>query len=128
MSNHIGKWFWIRSENSIPDETERSYYYPSHGWGVLLCVAENDGLLDLKLQDGFTIHRVKEEDATPRPAPAFRKGDHVRIISKNRVVDVEGAYWHFKDERYFYHLVDENGKMMKKRYLAEELEPAEGKP
>ena len=128
MSDCIGKWFWIRLTTSIPDETERAYYYPSHSWGILLCVAENGDLLDLRLQDGFTIHSVKKENATPRPTPAFLKGDRVRIVSKDRVVNVEGAYWHFKDERYFYHLVDENGKMMKKRYFAEELQKEEAKP
>ncbi|MBO7131595.1 MAG: hypothetical protein J6V65_05585 [Fibrobacterales bacterium] len=127
MSNYIGKWYWIKHPEHIPDEEQRRYYDPGHGWAVLVCVAEQGDLLDLQMEDGYRI-QAKIEDLEPRPTPAFLKGDRVRIVSKDRVVNVEGAYWHFKDERYFYHLVDENGKMMKKRYFAEELQKEEAKP
>jgi hypothetical protein len=62
-----------------------------------------------------------------KPAPAFAIGQRVRVILNERnktphIGCVRRIVWHYKDQRYNYY-IDENGKVVSKRYLAEDLAP-----
>lgn len=61
------------------------------------------------------------------PKPVFSVGQRVRVIvnDRNRTPhdgSVRQVVWHHKDQRYNYYL-EEAGKKVSKRYLAEDLEP-----
>ena len=70
-------------------------------------------------------------DAQPwqPPTPEFEKGQAVRVIlnDRNRTARegvVERSVWHSKEGRHCYFLRDHRGKPVKKRYFADDLEPA----
>lgn len=67
------------------------------------------------------ILQVLKSALEERPAPAFLPNDNVRIVKKNIYAVVWQYLWHYK-KHYYYTLVDKNGKMLKKRYIADELE------
>lgn len=53
--------------------------------------------------------------------PDFSWGDKVRIIDKNIEGEISSFFWHFKTNQYFY-FIKANGKILKKRYRALDLE------
>lgn len=63
------------------------------------------------------------------PPPEHPLGSFVRVVlnDRNRTPRrgrVREVVWHFKDGRYNYY-IEENGQKVTKRYLAEDLIPAE---
>lgn len=44
------------------------------------------------------------------------------VIAKDITAYIELICWHYNEKRYFYHLIDENGKKLSKRYYANELQ------
>ena len=113
-----------KKSDGILDSQEREIWSP-YGWNSLQCVDENDDVLTLFYASGnITIH-AKKDCVEERPAPAFLYGDSVIITKKQIKASVKYAIWHFNDHYYYYHVVDENGKMLKKRYMADELEKLE---
>lgn len=44
------------------------------------------------------------------------------VASKGVRATIELICWHYNDERYFYHVVEEGGKRLKKRYFAKDPE------
>ena len=64
-----------------------------------------------------------------KPEPEFRVGQSVRVQlnERNRTPHagtVRQVIWHHKDARYHYYL-EEGGRRVSKRYLAEDLETAD---
>lgn len=71
--------------------------------------------------DAFIIHAIELQ-------PEFAIGERVsvRVSRRNRTAhigEVREVVWHIKDRRYNYYL-GEGNKKIKKRYFAEDLDPA----
>lgn len=116
----------------------------SDTWGAILCSdyirSDYKDAFETNLAAGITMHCVGEENgflvlddegtrylASPagywqRPTPNFMHGQAVFVPSKGVKAHVRSICWHYKEERYFYHVVGEDGKKLKKRYYAEDLE------
>lgn len=120
MSEFLNKWFWIKNRDGILDPKERAFW-SIRGINSLKCVGEDNDILILYYPNKtITIH-CKKDCVEERPAPYFLTGDTVCITKKNITAVLKYSVWHFKGHYYFYHLVDQNGKLLKKRYMADEL-------
>lgn len=84
------------------------------------CLSE-DGNTLICQYDKKTVH-ISQSGWIIRQAPEFIWGDKVKIVAKNIIATIELICWHFNDRKYFYHLIDENGKKLSKRYYSDELE------
>lgn len=124
MSEYLNKWFWIKDQNGILNAQERELWYP-HGWNSLQCTEEKKDALTLFYASENIIIHAKKDCVEERPAPTFLYGDSVLIIKKQNKASVKYAVWHYNDQYYYYMLADENGKPLKKRYMADELEKLE---
>ncbi len=124
MTEYLNKWFWIKDLDGILDLQERELWCKRH-WNSLQCIGDNNDALTLfYASKNITIH-ARKDCVEERPAPKFVHGDVVLITKKHIQATVEKSIWHFNDCYYYYHVVDENGKMLKKRYMADELEKME---
>ncbi len=121
MSEYLNKWFWIKKRDGILDAVARDQWF-IRGWESLQCIEEKEDSLILCYRNSSRIIRVLKSALEERPAPAFLPNDKVRIVKKNIHAIVRQYLWHYKDHYYYYMLVDKNGKMLKKRYMADELE------
>lgn len=124
MNDCMNKWFWIKDLDGILDSQERELWSKRH-WNSLQCVGDNNDVLTLFYASGNITLHAKKECVEERPAPKFVHGDVVLITKKQIRATVKYSIWHFNDHYYYYHVVDENGKMLKKRYMADELEKVE---
>ncbi len=121
MSEYLNKWFGIKNLEGIPNSQEREIWY-IYSWNSVQCIDESDGLLTLYYVDrDITIH-AKNDAVEERPAPVFLHDDTVLITRKQLKAVVKYTIWHFNGHYYYYILADEKGKMLKKRYMADELE------
>jgi hypothetical protein len=67
-----------------------------------------------------------EEVSEGKPAPAFDHGDAVEVIVNAKNIAYYKGYvrsmqWHYKEQRWFYLLTDNQGRNIKKRYIASDL-------
>ena len=83
------------------------------------CIAEEDDILICQ-HDKETV-RILKTGWDERKTPEFYWGETVKIIAKNKLATIELICWHYNEARYFYHLIDDNGKKISKRYYADEL-------
>lgn len=81
--------------------------------------AETASVVEIAFKNFHAI--VPKAGLRHRVAPAFSWGDHVYIASKGIHAVIDDICWHFRDEYYYYYLVHE-GKLLKKRYFAQDLE------
>lgn len=124
MCEYLNKWFWIKDLDGILDSQECELWRTRH-WNSLQCIGDNNDVLTLFYADkDITIH-AKKDCVEERPAPKFIHGDIVLITKKQIRATVKHSIWHFNDHYYYYHVIDENGKTLKKRYMADELEKVE---
>ena len=94
---------------------------PKYNLGATVkCIAEDEKILTC-LYDKEKVQILKK-GWTERKTPEFSWGDPVRIKAKDLKAKIELICWHYNEERYFYHLVSDNGKKISKRYYAYELE------
>ncbi len=121
MNKYLNKWFWIKKRDGILDEVARGQWF-IRGWEVLQCIEEKKDSVILCYRNNSMILQVLKSALEERPAPAFLPNDNVRIVKKNIYAVVWQYLWHYKKHYYYYTLVDKNGKMLKKRYIADELE------
>ena len=84
------------------------------------CIAEDEGILTC--QDDKEIVKLLKTGWVGRPNPDFYWNEKVCIIAKDITARIELICWHYNEKRYFYHLIDENGKKLSKRYYADELQ------
>lgn len=84
--------------------------------------SERDGALEVDFKGSHAI--VPSDGLWRRPTPPFAWGEPVYVASKDMHAQIEDICWHFNEERYYFYLTCE-GKPVKKRYYADELE-AEG--
>lgn len=117
----IGTWGCVHSpEGAIPED--RGLFERERLSGVTMpCVAQDEGSLTLDCRGAFTV-RVLPGSFVPRETPDFVWGQPVRITAKGVDATVSEICWHGNEGRYFYHVVDTDGRRLKKRYWAEELE------
>ncbi len=121
MNKYLNKWFWIKKRDGILDAIARGQWF-IRGWEVLQCIEEKKDSAILCYRNNSMIIQVLKSALEERPAPAFLPNDNVRIVKKNIYAIVRQYLWHYKKHYYYYMLVDKNGKMLKKRYIADELE------
>lgn len=84
------------------------------------CISEDEEILTC--QDDKEIVKLLKTGWVGRPNPDFYWNEKVRIIAKDITARIELICWHYNEKRYFYHLIDENGKNLSKRYYADELQ------
>ncbi len=117
---HKGDWGCIHRTNYVLDNY-KDHFEQNHMFGYCLnCLKSENGVLTLKYKD--YEFQALEEGFDKWSEPEFRWGDCVFIKSKDKNAHVDAICWHRKDKKYFYMLLDENNKKIKKRYYADELE------
>lgn len=84
------------------------------------CIAEDGDILTCQ-NDKETVKLLKN-GWVERKIPDFIWNERVKILAKNITAHIELICWHYNEKRYFYHLIDENGKRISKRYYADELQ------
>lgn len=87
---------------------------------TIKCISEEDDILICQY-DKENV-RILKKGWEMRKTPDFGWGDFVKIKEKSIIAKIELICWHYNEERYFYHLVTENGKKLSKRYYTEEIE------
>lgn len=111
----INTWgYTLEEENIFPDD--RALYNIG---ATVKCIAEDNDYVTCIL-DSKTI-RILKSGYNTRKAPDFDWSNSVKIKAKDIVAQVDLICWHYNEERYFYHLKSD-GKKLKKRYYADELE------
>jgi hypothetical protein len=76
---------------------------------------------------GRPVDRPPPRDSAEIPEPAFRNGQHVRVVLSlwNRTARqgmIRDRIWHHKDQRWYFLIDDDAGRKVSKRYAAEDLE------
>ena len=112
----VNTWGYTNLMENVLVEDEANYDIGA----TVKCLSE-DGNILICQYDKKTIHLLKS-GWIARQAPEFIWGDKVKIVAKNIIATIELICWHFNDGKYFYHLIDENGKKLSKRYYSDELE------
>ena len=112
------KWGWFNNDpNNICTNTVLA---DACHRGATIKIISNDGqyaLVEYRGQKDF----VPSKELLERPAPEFEWGDEVIITAKDAKAFITDVCWHFKEERYYFYLVDADGKTVKKRYFGDEL-------
>ena len=124
MTEYLNKWFWIKDRSGILDPVARDQWF-IRGWEALQCIEEKEDSVVLCYRNSSRILPTLKSVLEERPAPSFLSNEKVRVIKKDLYAIVKQYLWHYNDQYYYYMLADENGKMLKKRYMADELEKVE---
>lgn len=123
MNDFIGTWGCV-FESRFIEAGSREAFEREHMTGTTMQYTGMEGCR-LVLQYRDSTYLADPEGFWRRPTPDFTWDQPVTVRSKDIKANVELICWHYNDERYFYHVVGEDGKRLKKRYFAEDLEPCE---
>ena len=124
MCEYLNKWFWIKDRSGILDPVARDQWF-IRGWEALQCIEEKEDSVVLCYRNSSRILPTLKSVLEERPAPSFLPNEKVRVIKKDLYAVVKQYLWHYNDQYYYYMLADENGKPLKKRYKADDLEKVE---
>lgn len=120
MDSYVGSWGCVHQASYIAPK-DRPAFEANLAAGVTMhCIGKQDNFLIL--DDNGTRYLADPSGYWQRPAPDFVYGQKVFVPSKGVKAIVHAICWHYKEERYFYHVIDEDGKKLKKRYYANDLE------
>jgi hypothetical protein len=127
---------WLRQElsrdlsartASIAGDRNIVAWYLQQGYAMGLARADLEQMLAneprlLKVARSLSDAEVSQG----KPSPAFDHGDAVEVIrnAKNTTYHkgyVRSMQWHYKEQRWFYLLTDDQGRNIKKRYLVTDL-------
>lgn len=120
MIDQTGTWGCIQETDYIAPSYQDDFEQKRMTGVTMHC----DGI-----ENGYLVLRYRSEIflANPvgywqRPTPDYTWDQPVFVPSKGVRATIKSICWHYKDERYFYYVIGEDGKKLKKRYYAEELE------
>ena len=120
MKDLIGTWGCIQETDYIAPNNQATFEQERRTGATM----RRDGI-----EDGYLVLRYRNETflADPerywrRPMPDYTWDQPVFVPSKGVRATIKSICWHYKDKRYFYHVVGEGGKKLKKRYYAEDLD------
>lgn len=120
MDSYIGSWGCVHEPSYIAPKSQPAFETNLAAGVTMRCVDEQDGFL--VLDDRGTKYLANPAGYWRRPTPDFVYGQRVFVPSKDAEATIHTICWHYKEERYFYYVVGEDGKKLKKRYHAEDLE------
>lgn len=114
--NFINTWGAVLENEYVVSDIASKYNLGA----TVKCIAE-DGDILICQNDKETVKLLKT-GWVERETPDFNWNDNVKIIAKGITVRIELICWHYNEKRYFYHLIDESGKRLSKRYYVDELQ------
>lgn len=124
MNEPINTWGCIHRSRYIAPDYRETFEQERMTGVTMRC----DGI-----ENGYLILRYRGETflANPtgywqRPTPDYVWDQPVFVPSKGVHATIKSICWHYKDKCYFYHVIGENGKKLKKRYYADDLEATDG--
>jgi len=123
MSSYLNKWGCISFVKYVLPTSQSEFARNARSGVTMHCITEMEDRLELQYKE--ERYWVDKQAFCERPAPDFVWGECVMIPSKGLVGDISEICWHNNEQRYFYHLVSE-GRKLKKRYYASELERYRG--
>ncbi|MDO4848404.1 MAG: hypothetical protein Q4B45_01335 [Coriobacteriia bacterium] len=120
MNKLVNSWGCVHRSRFITPTSQEAFERERMTGATMRCVGIEDGYLVLRYRDETFL--ASPEGYWQRPAPDYTWDQPVFVPSKGVRATIKSICWHYKDERYFYHVIGEDGKKLKKRYYAEDLE------
>lgn len=120
MDSYIGSWGCVHEASYIAPKDQSAFEANLAAGVTMHCIGEENGFL--VLNDMGTRYLTDPAGYWRRPTPDFVYGQKVFVPSKGVKAFVRSICWHHKEKCYFYHVVGEDGKKLKKRYYADDLE------
>ena len=117
--SYINAWGAVLEKEYVAADSLSKYNIGA----TVKCIAEDGDILSCQVDK--EIVKLLKTGWVERKVPDFYWNDKVKILSKGKTAYIELICWHYNEKRYFYHLIDENGKKLSKRYYADELQKVE---
>lgn len=121
MSEFVGTWGFVKSSAYVEEAQRAAFDDLRLSGATMRCadIVETGQLVVLFKDERFLVDRSHFH---VRPTPELVWGDRVRMKDKAIEGLVVEICWHYKRQRYFYHVTTLDGRQLKKRYFPEELE------
>jgi len=120
MHKLVNSWGCVHRSRFIAPANQETFEQERMTGATMRCDGIEDGYLVLRYRNETFL--ADPEGYWRRPTPDYTWDQPVFVPSKGVRATIKSICWHYKDEHYFYYVVGENGKKLKKRYYAEDLE------